>query len=129
MRIEFATEGGIAFFPGLSRPTRIDSADLAPGEARELERLLADANFFDLPEQRRAIPKGAADYQQYTITVEDHGRRHTVRLADPIEDARLQALVDFLRRRAARPATLGGEDEPERPGPKKRATRRRAKDS
>ena len=35
--------------------------------------------------------------RSYTITVEDGRPRHVVRLKDPIEDARLQALIDFLR--------------------------------
>ena len=121
MRVEFTTEGGIAFFPGLSRPAVIDSADLAPDDADELRRLLDDAAFFERPAQARAMPKGAADYRQYTISVEEQGRRHAIRLSDPVDDPRLQALIDFLRRHSARPATLG---EPEQPPPSPRSPRK-----
>ena len=123
MRVEFTTEGGIAFFPGLSRPAVIVSADLAPTDAAELKRLVDDASFFEQPAQPRTMPKGAADYRQYTISVDDGGRRHAIRLSDPVENPRLQALLDFLRRHSARPATLGEPEDsptPPRPARKKR---------
>jgi hypothetical protein len=107
MRIVFTTEGGLAFFPGLSRPIVIDSHDLAAAEAAELERLLDSARFFELPEDSRALHCGAADYRQYTITVENKNRRHTVRLADPVESPQLQALLDFLERHTQHPVTIG----------------------
>jgi len=107
MRIEFKTEGGLAFFPGLLRPAVIDSHDLSAAEAAELERLLDSARFFELPEDSRALHRGAADYRQYTIIVENGDRRHTVRLADPVENRQLQALLDLLGRHAQRPATTG----------------------
>jgi len=107
MRIVFTTEGGLAFFPGLSRPALIDSHDLSAAEAAELARLLDSARFFELPEHSRALHRGAADYRQYTITVENGARRHTVRLVDPVENPQLQALLDLLRRHAQRPAVPG----------------------
>ena len=97
MRVQFKTEGGIAYFPGLSKPVTIESADLPPAEAATLRRLVEAAHFFDLPAAPRTLPKGAADYHQYTITIEDRQRHHTARLADPIESPELQALVEFLR--------------------------------
>jgi hypothetical protein len=107
MRIVFTTEGGLAFFPGLSRPAVINSHDLAAAEAAELERLLDSARFFELPEGSRALHRGAADYRQYTMSVENKNRRHTVRLADPVENPQLEALLEFLRRHAQRPAVPG----------------------
>ena len=105
MRIVFMTEGGLAFFPGLSRPVVIDSHDLAAAEAAELARLLDSARFFELPEASGALHHGAADYRQYTILIEDEFRRHTIRLADPVESPRLQALLDFLEHHAQQPVT------------------------
>lgn len=96
MRIQFQREGGLAYFPGLSQPRVIDSADLPAAEVDRLRKLLAEAQFFQQPAAPRTLPKGAADYQQYTITVEDGRRRRTVRLADPIADPKLQALVEYL---------------------------------
>jgi hypothetical protein len=113
MRVEFATEGGIAYFPGLSRPVVIDTDNLPEPEAAELQRLLDAANFFEQPAPPRTMPKGAADFRQYTISVAQGRRRHTIRLADPIDDPCLQSLVDFLRRHAAAPATLGEADSAE----------------
>ena len=97
MRVQFKTEGGIAYFPGLSKPVTIDSADLPEAEAARLRQLLDSTRFFDLPSESRALRRGAADYRQYTIAVEDGQRRHTVRLADPVEDPALQELVNFLQ--------------------------------
>src|SRR6266508_692847 len=101
MRVEFKIEGGLAYFPGLSKPRVIDSADLPAAEADRLHRLVDAAGIFEQPAGGRALPKGAADYRQYTITVEDGRRRRTIRLADPIANPDLEALVEYLRARTA----------------------------
>jgi len=97
MRVELQTEGGIAFFPGLSRPVVVDSGDLPKEQASQLQRLIDSTRFFELPAAARSLPKGAADTRRYTITVQDGRRRRTVRLNDPVEDTQLQALIDFLQ--------------------------------
>lgn len=103
MRIQFKMEGGIAYFPGLSKPIAIDSDELPNEESDELKRIVNATRFFDQPAVVGAPAPGAADYRQYTITVEDGGKQHTVRLTDPIEDPNLQALVTYLKtRRQAR---------------------------
>jgi hypothetical protein len=99
MRIQFRTEGGIAYFPGLSKPATIDTNELPAKEANELEQLIEAADFFDLPADF-APPRGAADYRQYTISVTALGHTHTTRLVDPIEDPNVQALVDYLEVKA-----------------------------
>jgi hypothetical protein len=100
MRIEFQTEGGIAHFPGLSRPVVIESDALAEEDARELQHLVEAARFFERPTDTGAPRRGAADYRQYTITVEEGGRQHTIRLTDPVEDPSLQQLLHFLQTKA-----------------------------
>jgi hypothetical protein len=100
MRIEFVTEGGIAHFPGLSRPVMIDGTDLSAEEGAELTRLVEAARFFEQSTTVGRPPPGAADYRQYTITVEDGGRQHTVKLTDPVEDPALQQLLHFMQRKA-----------------------------
>lgn len=99
MRIQFKMEGGIAYFPGLSEePIMIDSDELPKQEADELKQLVNAAHFFNLPAEIGSPLPGAADYFQYTITIEEDGRnQHTVRLTDPIKDPNLQALVTYLR--------------------------------
>jgi hypothetical protein len=100
MHVEFTTEGGIAHFPGLSRPVVVDSTALSAEEDAELKRLVEAARFFEQPATVGAPPHGAADYRQYTISVEDDGRRHTVKLADPVEDPALLQLLHFLQAKA-----------------------------
>jgi hypothetical protein len=97
MRVELQTEGGVAFFPGLSKPVVVNSVDLPKEQAGQLQQLIDGAHFFELPAAPRSLPKGAADMRRYTLTVEDGRRSRTVRLADPIEDTNLRALIDFLQ--------------------------------
>ena len=108
MRIQFKTEGGIA---GLRRKVTIDTdqktitigtADRTIGteelpveEANELERLIEVADFFEL-RATSAPPPGAADYQQYTISVTTPSRSHEAWLTDPIENLRVRELVNDL---------------------------------
>ncbi|NJD68947.1 MAG: hypothetical protein C3F12_08680 [Candidatus Methylomirabilota bacterium] len=100
MRITFTMEGGIAYLPGLSHPVVIDSSQLPEQEAGELEQLVEAARFFDQPAIMGSPERGAADYYQYTVTVEINGRRHTVRVTDLVEDAGLQVLLRYLRAKA-----------------------------
>jgi len=48
VRVEFKTEGGFAYLPGLSQPVIIDTDGLSPKEAGKLERLVEAAGFFGL---------------------------------------------------------------------------------
>ena len=100
MRIQFKKEGGIAYFPGLSQPVTIESDQLPKDKAADLKRLVEGGHLFDLPTLAAPPPSAGADYYQYTVTVEDGGRLTTVRLADPIGNPALQALVDFLEEQA-----------------------------
>ena len=97
MYIELKTEGGVAYFPGLATPTVIDTAQLPESEARELEKLVEAAQFFDRTGGEPAPTPGAADYRTYSITIEKGERRHTLRTTDVTSDPDLKALVAFLR--------------------------------
>ena len=97
MRIEFATEGGMAYFPGLSKPTVLETDEMEAAEAKRLEGLVEAAGFFGLPVEANAPGRGAADYQRYTVSIERGEQRHSVRFVDPIEDADQRALVNALR--------------------------------
>ena len=99
MRVEFKTEGGFAYLPGLSQPVTIDTDGLPPGEAGKLERLVEAAGFFELPATSEP-PRGGADFRSYTVSVSSSGRSHTVRIAEPVENPQLQALLDYLGERA-----------------------------
>ena len=87
--------------PGLSEPVSIDTDELPAEEASELERLIEAARFFELP-ATSALPRGAADYRKYTITVATPARSHTAHLTDPIDDLHVQELVNHLSRLRAK---------------------------
>ena len=99
LRIELKVEGGLAYFPGLSKPTVIDSDQLPQQEADELKRLVTATSFFSLPNAIGTPAPGAADYRRYTITVQDGGKQHTVHLTDLVEDPELQKLLSYLKAR------------------------------
>lgn len=90
-------DGGFAYMPALSKPLSLDTAQLDPQVARQLEAYVREAHFFDQPAQPGKATKGAADYRTYTIAVEDGPRFHTIQVTDPIADANLQRLVSYLR--------------------------------
>jgi hypothetical protein len=97
MQIQFQVEGGIAHFPGLSRPVTVDTSSLPPAQAAGLENLVRTSGFFQRPPQVGTPARGAADYRTYTIHVENGAQSHTVRIVEPVEDSSLQALIDALR--------------------------------
>jgi len=99
MRVQFKTEGGFAYLPGLSQPVTIDTDGLTPEEAGKLERLVEVAGFFELPATSDQ-PRGGADFRTYTISISSSGRGHTVRIVEPVEDPQLQELVDYLSEKA-----------------------------
>lgn len=96
MQIQFKTEGGIAFIPRLSQPTTINSQELSNEQRDELQRLITEARFFELPRKLGPPPPGAADYQQYTVTIKEDGRQHTVQFTDFADEPALKKLFAFL---------------------------------
>jgi len=102
MQIQFKSEGGFAFFPGLNKPVTIDTEKLSPQETGELQKLLNAARFFELPKLVGAISPKAADHRRYNITVEKaEGGSHSVQVADVVDDPPLRQLLDFLKTQAA----------------------------
>lgn len=101
MRLTLTVEGGLAYFPGLSRPLLVDSERLPEAEVQELKRLVVEARLSERSARVQA-PPGAADYYQYTLTMQEGRRRRTVSFTDPIEDPALVALVDYLKAKGKR---------------------------
>jgi hypothetical protein len=96
MRVVLHQEGG---FAGLVRPPLVvDSTRLALLLRRELDRLIAECNFFQLPADGSTPPEGAADYMTYTLTVEREQQSHSIHVTDPVTDAALVALIAFVKR-------------------------------
>jgi hypothetical protein len=98
MRVHFQMSGGIGYFPGLAAPRTIDVDALDSDTRARIRRVVEESQFFSTP-SRNPARKGAADYQTYTITVEDGARHHTVVVSDPVPAA-LQGLVDQLKQLA-----------------------------
>ena len=92
MRIRFERTGG---FAGFSLRATLDSESLTPEQIEELERLLDQSRFFELPVELEAR-EPAADRFQYLLTVEHGGRAHTVRAADAAAPDSLRPLLDWL---------------------------------
>jgi hypothetical protein len=97
MRITLQAQGGLVYIRGLNRPVTVDSSDLSSDRAEELERLVSEARFFDLPPSMGTPAPGAADYKSYTLTVEDGAKRNAVSFDDTTGNATLRALRDFVR--------------------------------
>ena len=97
MKITVEMSGGFAHIPALSRPVTIDTAQVDPQVANQLESFVRESRFFDKPARADDIPKGAADYRTYSVTVEDGSRIHSVQLNEPIPDTNLERLVSLVR--------------------------------
>ncbi|MFN8525445.1 MAG: protealysin inhibitor emfourin [Chloroflexota bacterium] len=98
MRIELSMPStGLAYLPGLAAPRLLDSARLSTADAVELERLVAAADLPGLVSQVRE--RLAPDARVYQLTVQVGRRRHSIRVADPVEHPALAALIEFIRSR------------------------------
>lgn len=101
MRVTFEMPAtGVGFFPGLAKPVVIEASQLDATAARELEGLVAAARFFDRPAMAEAPAARGADVRQFTVTIEENGRRRTLHVSEPIADPVLQRLVRFLEAQA-----------------------------
>jgi hypothetical protein len=78
MHIEFARSGG---FAGIEFMAKIDTAELAPDEARKVKEMVEAAGFFNLLAVTPRPARGA-DQFQYSVTIEEEGRKRTVQLSE-----------------------------------------------
>jgi hypothetical protein len=97
MRITLKTQGGIAFFPGLSRPISLNTEILPDDDRLTIKSLVDQVRFFELPKELSRPARGSADMIQYSLTVRSGRQQHTVRFADPIEVQGLQQLVEYVQ--------------------------------
>ena len=89
MRILVVRSGG---FGGLRRERVVETDELPAGERADIERLVAESRFFDLPQR---VTSGLPDVIQYRVKVEIEGRAHEVTADD-------QTAGDALKDLAAR---------------------------
>jgi hypothetical protein len=93
MKVRFRQTGG---FGGLVLGCDLDTSTLPPAEARELARLIKQANL-EKTQTRRSDK--ARDLQQYEIAV-DNEITAQASFDDMSVDANVEPLLDFLRERA-----------------------------
>ena len=97
MKIYFEQSGG---FTGIKKNILINSNSLETEEASELQRLVDNANFFDLPSEPDA-PLHGADYLEYKITIETNdNKKHSIKITDLTMPPNVGPLIRYLRRKA-----------------------------
>jgi hypothetical protein len=78
-----------------------DTDSLPVDDAKQLRQLVSNANFFALPET--IAPQTAhPDRFQYSVTIEDGGRVHTVTTSESALPPSLRPLTDFMSRHGRR---------------------------
>jgi hypothetical protein len=92
MLVDFERSGG---FAGITLRTSIDTSKLSPADASQLEQMIRDSSFFNLPEQMNS-PTGAADLFEYHLTISSPQPAHSVIVYQGAVPAGLQPLIDRL---------------------------------
>jgi hypothetical protein len=91
MRVLFERSGG---FAGIPLTLTIDLANLSPDEATQLNRLIEQADFFNLPTTISSAAK--PDRFQYRVTIEGGDRHHTVSVGETAAPDTLKPLLNWL---------------------------------
>jgi hypothetical protein len=97
MRIQLDTMGGFANLPGSGSSGAVDTRAIAADDARTLESLVNEIDFFDLPSTPEAQLPGAADFQVYVIRIDEGERSNTIKLTDPVRDQRLRQFLSAVQ--------------------------------
>jgi hypothetical protein len=92
MHIEFVRTGG---FAGIRLSAAVDTQGLPAEQASTLDRLIADADFFKLPE-KLIQESPARDRFEYTLTVAAAGQTHSIEVNDAGAPESLRPLLNFL---------------------------------
>lgn len=100
MKVQLKRSGGVA---GISRRWELDERTLSSEQAQELKRLLERAGFFALPLQLGSAGQ-ARDTFCYELIVEDEGKRHMVKCAEPSVPRPLWDCIEWILKTARRDA-------------------------
>ncbi len=96
MRISFERSGG---FAGLMMTSTADTTELSDAEAQQLQQLVTQADFFNLP-PKLLSNSPQPDRFQYQITVRSDGKTHTVQVSESQVPGTLRPLLDSMSDRA-----------------------------
>ena len=97
-RINFRRTGGMI---GREIESVIDLDEMPANESQELERLLHETNFFEIPQN--LIEPAIPDEYEYTVTVQAGNTHHTIHTSDTSAPESLRPLLEKL-------STLARED-------------------
>lgn len=103
MHVKLMISGGLVYSGDIGHPMELDSEKLARSDAERLEKLVADAHFFELP-ARDPMSVPPLDARSYDLTIEKAGKARSVRLIDPVEEPTLHALIEFVKQRTGAPS-------------------------
>ena len=74
--------------------TDLDLNEMPEDEAQELQRLILDSNFFNIPQN--LIEPSQHDEYEYTVTVDAGNSHHTVQTSDTSAPESLRPLLEKL---------------------------------
>lgn len=103
MKIHFERSGG---FAGMLIQTELETTELSPQEAKEVESLVSESRFFQLP-SRMSGKTGGADRFTYLIEIESEGKQHAVEVGESAVPEQLRPLVQRLEMLARRKRNTG----------------------
>jgi hypothetical protein len=91
-RVELERSGG---FAGITLRSAVDTTELPPDQAAELERLVAAANLPALAAQS-GPPVAAPDRFQYSITMAQDGTTHQLVIGESQITPKLRPLIEHM---------------------------------
>ncbi len=92
MHIDFTRTGG---FAGMRLSCSVDTDELASEQAAELNKLVGEAAFFELPE--KLMPnKPQPDRFEYRVNVDADDKSHSVTVSDAAAPDSLRPLLNYL---------------------------------
>jgi hypothetical protein len=76
----------------------IETQDLSPAEAQQLEQLVKEADFFQLNSVTDRSPR--PDRFGYQISIEAEGRSHSIQVQEENMPAQLRPLIEWVQQNA-----------------------------
>ncbi len=92
MHVEFVRSGG---FAGIRLTASLDTEQLPAEQASNLDKLIKDADFFNLPKQIMPNAPGP-DRFEYRITITSDQKERSVVVNEAAAPDRLRPLLDYL---------------------------------
>lgn len=90
-KINFQRTGG---FLGHQVGTELDLNEMPEEESQDLQRLILETNFFNIPQNM--IAPASPDEYEYTVTVEAGNSHHTIHTSDSNAPESLRPLLEKL---------------------------------